>query len=164
MAIEIVYTIEDRSGTKGTSSVRIADDPTIAGLKGFAESWATMINNLTLGKVLSAVAHLLANITGLTSNTIAPSSDVEHLGKFQFITASGIRMNVNIPALAEAAVGADTADELNQAQADVAAFLAAMEDGILVGAATIQPCDIGEEDIVGTVFSREGARNSGARR
>lgn len=164
MAIEITYTIEDKSGTKGTSSVRIADGTTLAGLNGFAASWATALNNLSRGKILGAVAHILANITGLTNNTVVSGADVEHLGKFQFVTAAGIRVDCNIPAIDEAVVGALTPDEIDQSAVSVAAFIAAMEDGINAGGSLIQPCDIGGDSLVSTVFAREGARNSGARR
>lgn len=164
MAIELVYTIEDKSGTKGTTSVRVADGPTLAGLNGFAASWATAIDAVIRGKILSAVAHILANITGLTNNTVVSGADVEHLGKFQFITAAGVRVDCNIPAIDEAVVGALTPDEIDQSAAPVAAFLAAMEDGINAAGGLIQPCDVGGDSLVSTVFAREGARNSGTRR
>jgi hypothetical protein len=53
---------------------------------------------------------------------------------------------------------------LNQAETNVAAFIAAMETGIAVTGGTISPCDIGESSIVDTVFAREAFKNSGARR
>ncbi len=164
MAIEIVYTIEDSDGDKGTTSVRVADGVTLAGLTGFAVGWATALNNLIRGKILSAVAHLLCNITGLTSNVVAELADVEHLGKFQFITAAGVRVDCNIPALDELNADADVQDELDQSLTPVANFISAMEDGISVSGALIQPCDVGGDSLVSLVFAREGARNSGARR
>jgi hypothetical protein len=164
MAIEIIYTIEDKSGTKGTTSVRVAGEPTLAGLTGFAVGWATALNNLIFGKILGATAHILANISGLSGNTAIVISDVEHLGKFQFATATGIRVDCNIPAINEAVVGTSTPDEIDVAVPQVADFITAMEDGISVSGALIQPCDVGEESLVNLIFAREGARNSGARR
>lgn len=163
MAIEIIYTIVDSSGEPATTSVKVADETTIAGLNGFAVGWANALNDIIRGAIRNAIAHLLVNITGLTSNTIISSSDVEHLGKFQFLTAAGRRVEVNVPCIAEFTVDTDVADEMDTAQADVAAFLSMMEDGISVSGALIQPCDIGGEDIVSTAFAREGARNSGRR-
>lgn len=163
MAIEIIYTIEDSSGTKGTTSVRVEDDVTVAGLQGFGAGWATALNNLIRGKILGAVAHLLCNISGLTLNTITGGSDVEHLGKFQFVTATGVRVDCNIPTIAEFTVEADVNDEMDVSQVDVAAFISMMEDGILVSGATIQPCDVGGVSLTSLVFAHEGARNSGAR-
>lgn len=164
MAIEIVYTIEDISGTRGTTSVKVQDGVTVAGLTGFATGWATALNNLILGKIIGAVAHLLANISGLTDNTILEGADVEHLGKFQFITAAGIRTNVNIPAISETLTGTIVDDEINVGTGAPADFVSAMEDGISVAGALIQPCDVGGDSITSLVFAREGARNSGARR
>lgn len=163
MAIEIIYTIEDSSGTKGTTSVRVQDGATIAGLTGFGAGWATALNNIIRGKILGAVAHILANISGLTGNVVDEFADVEHIGKFQFITAAGVRVDCNIPALGELNVDADVNDELNLAIGAVSNFVTAMEDGILVSGATIQPCDVGGDSLVSLVFAREGARNSGAR-
>lgn len=164
MAIDIIYTIEDKSGTKGTTSVRVGGEPTVAGLTGFAVGWATAINNIIWGKILGAVAHIIANISGLSGNVMEPISDVEHLGKFQFITAAGIRVECNIPSINEAVVGTSTPDEIDVAIPQVANFISAMEDGINVSGALIQPCDKGEDSLVSLVFAREGARNSGARR
>lgn len=164
MAVEIIYTIEDRSGTQGTTSVRIGGTPTNAQLNGFGAGWATALNNLIAGKILGAVAAIIANITGLTGNTVGTASDVEHVGKFEFLTDAGDRVKVNIPALGESLVNAFDADELDQGDAQVAAFITAMTDGIAVTGAVIEPCDLGEGDIVDVVFAREAFRNSGKRR
>lgn len=164
MAIEIVFQVQDASGTKGTTSVRVAGEPTLAGLAGFAVGWANALNNLIAGKIIGAAALIKANISGLTGNTIISVSDVEHVGKFEFLTAGGNRVKVNVPALAEQLLLATTSDDLNQSETNIAAFIAAMEDGINVGGALIQPCDLGEDDVVATIFAREAFRNSGARR
>jgi hypothetical protein len=164
MPVEIVYEIEDADGDTGSTSVRVGGEPTIAGLNGFGAGWATALNNVIGGVIRSAVAYLLTDISGLVGNLIGANSDVEHIGKFEFLTAGGNRVKVNIPCLDEVTLGATTSDDLNQAAPSVAAFLAAMENGISVSGALIQPCDVGESSIVDTVFAREAFRNSGKRR
>lgn len=164
MAVEIIYEIEDSSGDSSSSSVRVADDTTLAGLEGFGVAWAQAMNNLILGVIRSATAYIKPAISGLTGNTIEGTADVEHIGKFEFLTEEGQRVKFNIPAISETITQTTTVDEINQAQTDVAALIAAMENGINVGGALIRPCDIGEVFISDTVFAREAAKNSGARR
>lgn len=164
MAIEIIFRIADASGDEASTSVRIGGIPTNAQLNGFGAGWATALNNVIAGKIMGAIAKVLVNITGLTSNLLSGNADREHVGKFVFVTGAGTLVECNIPCLSEIAIGATTSDSLNQAQPDVAAFIAAMEDGVAVTAALIQPCDEGEEDITGTKFAREAFRNSGAKR
>jgi len=164
MAIEIVYTVSDNAGKEATTSIKVAGEPTLAGLTGFGAGFATALNNLIAGVIRNAVAYILPSTSTLTSNLISSFSDVKHIAKFSFLTLGGTRVKVNIPAIAEVAIGAYSSLSLNQAQADVAAFITAMEDGINIGGTIIQPCDIGESSITDTIFANEGAKNSGARR
>lgn len=164
MAIEIIYNIQDADGDEADTSVRIAGEPTLAGLNGFGAAFATALNNVIAGKVLGAFARLIANISALTGNLVGDDSDVEHIGKFEFRAPLNLRVKCNIPALAEVAVNATTSDSLSLSEPEVAAFITAMEDGIAVTGGTISPCDMGEGDITELVFAREAFRNSGARR
>lgn len=165
MAIEIVYEVEDRSGDKATTAVKVGGNQVVANITEFAAAYATAVNAIIKGIIRSATAYFFPDISGLTGNVATPFSDVEHVGKFEFLTADGNRVKVNIPAIDEQLVEATTSDSLNQSQTDVAAFIAAMENGIAVsGGGTIQPCDIGESSLIDTIFAREAFRNSGARR
>jgi hypothetical protein len=164
MAIEIIAQIADATGDESSTSVRLADSATIAQANGFAVGWTQAVDALIGGVIRAVLAFLRVDISALTGNLVGANSDVEHIGKFSFLTEDGIRTLVNIPCLSEIALGTTTSDTLDPVQANVAAFLTAMEDGINAGGALIQPCDIGEGDITQTVFSREAFRNSGARR
>lgn len=164
MVTEIVFTVRDASGDESETGVKVGGVPTVTQLNAFSSAWATALNNIIAGKIMGAIARQTVNLATLTGNILSNNADVEHTGKFLFLTAQGNRVVCNIPALSEIAIGATTADELNQAQADVAAFIAAIEDGINVTGALIEPCDEGEDDIVSTSFAREAFRNSGAKR
>lgn len=164
MPIEVIALIEDASGDEATTSIKVASASTLVQLQAFAPLWATALNDFIYGKVKSAVAHVLGSTIGIINNGGALNSDVEHVGKFQFRTVSGTRVLVNIPALDENAVEAYASDTLDQAQPEVAAFIAAMETGIAVTGGTISPCDIGEVSIQELVFAREAFKNSGKRR
>jgi len=164
MPIEVVTTIEDRSGDKATTSVNVLDATTLAQLLAFAPLWATALNDIIFGKILSMVAFIKGSTIGFTANTLQPTADVEHIGKFVFQAQNGEKVECNIPALDEAAVSAYSSDTLDEANAEVAAFIAAMETGIAVTGGTISPCDIGESSINTIRFAREAFRNSGKRR
>lgn len=164
MPIEIIYEVQDRSGSKATTSVQVPSNHVVTTLTGFAVAWANNIDDLMDGVIRTATAYLRMALSGLTSNTIASTSDVEHYGKFEFLTSNGNRVKINIPALNEVAILAYDSDDLNQGEPDVAAFIAAMEVGIAVTGGTITPCDIAEDDITDVVFAREAFSNSGSHR
>jgi hypothetical protein len=164
MSLEVVMEISDASGSTASHAVHLADTVTLAQATSFSVGYATALNNIIAGVIRSCAAYLKPSIASLLNNTVGANSDVEHIGKFEFLTEEGIRVKINIPCLSELTVHSDFSDEIDQAQADVAAFIAAMTDGILSGGAQINPCDIGEGDVTDIVFAREAARNSGARR
>lgn len=164
MPIEIIATVQDRSGTTGTTSVHVQSASTMAQLLAFAPLWATALNDLIFGKILGVIAYILGSTVGITNNGGALNSDVEHVGKFVFRTVSNVKVQFNIPALDEDLVGAYDSDTIDQSVTEVAALIAAMESGIAVAGGTISPCDIGEVSIIDTVFAREAFKNSGARR
>lgn len=165
MALKIVYEVEDRSADKSTTEVKVAGNQVISNLNIFASGYATALNKIIGGIIRSATAYLNPDISSLVGNVASPFSDVENYAKFQFIALNGIRVELGIPAMDENLLGATTTDSIDQSQPDVAAFLAAMEDGLTVsGGDTIRPCDIGESPLENTVFAREAFRNSGKRR
>lgn len=159
MPIEIIYDVRDRRNKKASTSVRIIN-ATEAQTDAFANAWAAAIDNLIGGVIRGAVALLGVDISGLTGNVAASTSDVEEIAEFDFRTAAGTKVIVTIPAILETLVNNDTG-ELNQAAPAVAAFIAMMEDGITAGGALVEPCDVGDEDIVSTRYARERSRNSG---
>lgn len=161
---EITYEIEgEKLGETSTTSVKLENTVTISEATTFAAAYATAINNMIGGVIRSAIATFRANITGLTGNAALDSSDVEEVAAFQFRTLEGRTVDFNLPCLNEASVESSS-HELDQTDADVAAIITMFEDGIAVTGGTIQPCDIGEDGIVSTLFARERFRNSGGRR
>lgn len=163
MPIEMITTIEDRRGAQSTTSVQVDDATTKIQLDSFALGWVTLIDSLVLGVIRAVTGFLGVDISALTNNTPSASSDVEEVGAFEFVTASGNRVKFNIPAINENLVTNETGD-LDQTQTAIANIITMFEDGLAVTGGTITPCDIGEEDIVGTLFARERFRNSGSRK
>jgi hypothetical protein len=161
MTQEIVYEVRDRRNKKATTSVRI-NDATEAQTDAFANAWADAIDNIIGGVIRGAVALLGVDISALIGNVAAVGSDVEEIAEFDFRTAIGTKVLVTIPGILETLVDNDTGD-LNLAAPQVAAFVAMMEDGITVGV-LVQPCDVGNDDIVSLRYARERSRNSGTSR
>jgi hypothetical protein len=89
-------------------------------------------------------------------------ADVEEIGAFQFETVGGFPVYCNIPGILETVVAAGS-DDIDQSDVDVAAFITAMETGIVVTGDTVSPTDVGEDSINNTVYARERFRASGKR-
>lgn len=163
MSLEIIYEFQDKSGDFGTTSVRIADDTTIDGVNGFAQALGAALDDLTSGVIRRVYGFIRRFPISFTSNTMGDGADVENVGKFQFLSASGQRVNVNVPALDELAVQAFGSDDLNQANTAVDNFISAMIDGVDIGGTTIAACDVGESALSVVTLAREAFRNSGKR-
>lgn len=163
MPIEIVYTIEDRKGKQATTSTRIADATTETQVTAFATGFASLMDAITRGIIRAITAVYKVDISALANNAPSASSDVEEIGAFEFVTAQGNRVKLNIPAINENLVVNETG-ELDLTQTAIANIVTMMEDGLAVTGGTVTPCDIGEDDIVGTLVARERSRSSGARK
>jgi hypothetical protein len=161
MSTEIIIDVRDRRNKSASTSVRCSSD-TEAQVVGFAESWLVAIGDLLNGAIRSAVAMLTVDISGLTGNVAADTSDCEEVGSFEFKTTNGVtKVDVNIPAILETLVDNDTGDMILASSA-VAAFITMMEDGITAGGALITPCDVGGDLITTLNYARERSKNSGS--
>lgn len=160
LAAQIVYTVIDDSGDRGTTSVSVPNSFSLSQFGEFASSMATLVDALLSGKLESAEICFGVDISGLSANLETLNSDVEAIGAFQFRTSEGLPVTLNVPALQETLVTAGS-DDIDQADLDVAALIAAMEDGLATSGGTISPCDVGEVDIVNTDYARERFRASG---
>jgi hypothetical protein len=163
MPNKLIAEIGDRSGDKGSTSLWLPDGASVANATTFAVAWATALNNIISGKILGVWLLNLISPTPLTDNTMQSIADVEHVAKFKFRTVNNKEVLVNLPAVDEDVIAAYSSDELDQADPQTAAFIAAMTSGLAVTGGTIAPCDVGEGSIASVVFARESFRNSGKR-
>ncbi len=160
----LIYTIADRKNKKpATTEVKLPDAFGLAALSEWAVSFATLLNNFIQGRILDAELCFDVDISAIINNDILLNNDVESVGRFEFVTAQGNRVKVNLPGIDDTFT-IDGSDALDQADPAVAAFITLMETGYTLGDATVvQPSDVGEDDIVDTLFAREGSRASGGR-
>lgn len=163
IAPQIIYTVIDASGERGTTSVNLPTGFTLTGFSEFGVALAELLDAMLGGRVESAEICFGVDISTLTSNVALSTSDVEEIGNFVFQTNIGSAVRVNIPCIDETVV-ASGSDDIDLANVNVAAFIAGVENGIPTIGGTVSPCDVDEEDLTSLWFARERFRASGKRR
>lgn len=159
MPFEIVYTVEDAATNRSTTSIKVPTTFALADYIEFGQGLIVLAGAIMRGVVRTAELCLDIDISGLTGNTVSTLSDVEEIAAFEFVTAEGNRVKLNIPGCPDGVTITDT-NTLDPTDPQVATIITMMEDG-LTG---VQPCDVGGDDIVDTLFAREHFRSSGKRR
>lgn len=161
-AVEVTGTWRDQAGKTATNTMYVPNGLTLAQYAQGLRASAVILDEVS-GSVLDALNYSVdVDISALTGNGLAGTADVEDIGAFQFRTADNRPVNVNVPGIIDTLSSAGS-DALDQTDTDVAAFISMFEDGIAVTGGTITPTDVDSQDIVGTVYAREEARNSGSR-
>ena len=163
LTYEMTYTMSDDSGESATTSIHLPTAFTLAQFTEFGRAMADLIDNIVAGLVARCELTLNFDISSITSNLAGTGADVKEISAFQFATAAGRPVEINVPGTIETHVIANS-DELDQANADIAAFITAVEDGIAVTGGTMTVTDVDSEDVVTTNYAREAARASGKRR
>lgn len=160
IAPKINFNIGDNDGDVGSTGVHVQSGASLAQYAAYAVAHAAAMDDIVLGAINPiATLSIAIDISGLTGNTLDPASDVEQIAAFQFASADGEPVDVNVPGLLLADVVAGS-DALNTADTEIAAFITLMEDGD----GTVAPCSIAESDIVATFYARKETRASGKKR
>lgn len=161
-AVEVTPSWRDQAGKTSTNTMYVPNGLTLAQYQEGLAAAAALLDEIS-GAVMEGMGYSVdVDISALTGNVASGTADVEDIGAFQFATADGRPVNVNVPGIIDTLTPAGS-DALDQAQVDVAAFISMFEDGLAVTGGTIIPSDVDEDDIVSTNFAREGVRNSGQR-
>jgi len=166
MAIaRVIYTVRDAKGKDATTEVKLPEALGLAGLTDWAILFATILNDFTSGRIRKCQLTLEVALSEFTSNLLEDNSDVEEVGAFEFVTADGERVKMNVPGMQNSATVGNS-DDLDQTDVQTAAIITAMTAGITTAtnSTLVQPCSIAEDDIVDVLFAREVHRNSGKRR
>lgn len=158
----LTWTVEDQAGNTATVTEFIAQGLTVAQMEEGAIAHAPNLEGILSGIIKGAELCIGVDISGLTGNVAAGTSDVEEVGEFVFATAQNREVRINLPCMNDTAsvVGSD---DLDQADTNVDAFITAMVDGITVAGGLLQPCDVDENDLTTVKIARERVRNSGSR-
>ncbi len=149
---KIIFSIKDNKGKVSTTEVKIPTGITLSNMIEFAGDMAVLIDAITTGVIVGVSIGISVDTSALGLTGAAGSTaDVEEKGRFQFQTAGGFYTYVNVPCWSDTDVVAGS-DAIDQADVDVAAFIAAMVSGLtLIDLSVVQPTDAREDDI--TVLS-----------
>lgn len=158
MPFEIQYTIADEANNISTTTIKVPTTFAIADYVEFGAGMAQALNDFLRGAIRGAELCFNIDISAYTNNTISAISDVEEIAAFEFVTAQGNRVKLNVPGCPDLSVLPGT-NTLDVTDAEVAAIITAMEDGI----SGTQPCDVGGDEITEMLFAREWFRSSGRR-
>lgn len=159
----LTYTFTDDSGESATATISLPTAFSLAQFTEFGRAMAVFVDDMVSGLISRCELSVGVDLSSLTGNTAAAGGDVQEINTYQFVTAAGRTVNINIPGTDETDVSPNS-DDLDTVDAEQAAFINAMISGIAVTGGTIAPTDIDSEDITDLVYAREAARASGKRR
>jgi hypothetical protein len=163
MAHQITFTVADEKGDTSTITIPVPDSTALTDLPLMAQALADLLEPMVTGGLVNAFIRIVPTITGWAA-AAAADSDVQEKAEFALRTAGGFVKRLNLPTFLESLFNANSKD-VNQADADVSAFVTALEDGIDLtgagGSGIVQPCDLREEDLTSLLYATE---NWGRRR
>jgi len=160
LAVTCRLSFVDGKGKPSFTKIRIPTGFSISQMLEFAVAVAQLATTISVGSITRA--SICVGID-LSSATIKASpmanSDIAEKGLFGWATAvSGFRTKSWLPAFSEAML-VNASDAVDQVDADVAAYITAMENGIVVTGGTVQPTDRRENDVVGVEYAIEKFRS-----
>lgn len=150
MALSIIYSIVDAKNETSTMEIAVPTGTTLAAATTFAQAMAGLINAVTTGAIRRIGVVLSVALPGGLRGGALTGSDVEEGAKFQFLTALGNYTSFRVPTFNEDLIQSNSR-AVDLEDADVAALVTAMEDGI----GGTNPCDKRGEDVTALSFARE---------
>lgn len=141
MPISVFWKTRDAKGDVSTREVYLPVATTAAAAVTFAGSFIALIDDITSGEIVSAGVNLEIDISGLTNSPVS-TADLQEMARFAFRDAAGFLTSITIPTFPEVYFLAGT-NQVDTAQANVAAFITAMEDGL----AGTSPTSLHEDDL-----------------
>jgi hypothetical protein len=156
LAVSVRFDFQDQKGKTSFTKVRVPNGFSIAQYTEFAQAMGQLFANLSSARVTGASFCVGLDLSGSTIKAVASGiSDIAQKALIGFSTiVAGFRTKLKLPAFSETKVISGS-DDIDQSDVDVAAFLTAMENGIVVTGGTVSPTDIRENDVVSTDYSRE---------
>ena len=158
----LFYVVQDGNGDTSRIEIDLPTGTAIANVLSAVGAFGALLNPLLTGGLLSAGFTVEVDISGTWGPIAQLLSDVQEKAEFVVRTANGFLKRLNLPTIDEslfASGGSST--ELDLADDDVAAFVAALEDGVTVNATVVAPVDSRGDDLVTVIKGRE---NWGKRR
>ena len=164
MAVAPVIDIQmvDESGSRAGFGSSVLDALSIAQYQEAFDVYGVLVNDVTDGVLEKAGMTFPVDMSALTGNNIGPNSDVEEIGHFNFRTLDNRKVEINVPGIQLDTFIPGT-DDIDQADPDVAAWIALCLNGVGTPGGTIIPTDVNQADIDSLRAARKQTRPSGTR-
>jgi len=161
LAVTVRFDLVDDKDKTSFTKIRVPVTFSLAQYAEFGTAAAQLIANISICKITGGSLTFAIDLSGLGLRTVASiASDIAEKAAFIFGTAvTGFAAKLRLPTFNENLVPPGS-DAIDLVDADVAAFVAAMEDGIVVTGDTIQPTDDRVNDITGVTQAREVKRRT----
>ena len=155
------FDFRDDKGKTSFTKIRIPTGLNLGQVSQFSQAMAQLLTDFSNCEITGGSITLAIDLSGLSLKVSAQGlSDVAEKGAFIFNTAvTGFKARLRLPTFREFLVPSGS-DAIDLAEPDVAAFVAAMENGIVTVGGTIAPTDDRLNDIVGVSKAREVKRRT----
>lgn len=156
LAVSLNFTIIDGKGKTSTTKIRVPTGFTPAQYVEAAEGFAQLMLNMSEGAITDISVSLPVNLSGATLRSV-PLAIADIAKKALFTVASSVTnlfARFNIPTFDEQYT-VPASDDLDMVDANVAAYVAVIEDGVNVSGTFIQPCDLRGNDLASVREARE---------
>jgi|SRR5688572_2376826 len=156
LAVAVRYDFIDDKGDTSFTKIRVPTGFSIAQYTEFVQAMGQFLANMSACRITGGSVTFTIDLSGLSLKAAAASvADTFQKGYFAFNSAAtGFFKRLRIPTFNEAKVSAGS-DTINTIDADVAAFLGAMNSGIVVTGGTIQPVTERGHDLTSLSEARE---------
>ena len=156
LAVAVRYDFVDEKGDTSFTKVRVPSTFSIAQYTEFVLALGQFIANMSSCRITGGSVTFTIDLSGLSLKASAATiADVFQKGYFSFNSAAtGFFKRMRIPTLAESKVSSGS-DNINTLDADVAAFVTAMNNGIVVTGGTISPTTERGHDLTSLNEARE---------
>lgn len=155
LAVTVRFDFQDETGKKSFTEVNVPTGFTLPQYIEFAEAMGQLIANISKAQLTSASVNINLTLAGATLKAAATIiADVAEKAHYVFSSAAaGFRKLFKIPTRAEDDEVAGS-DAMNTADADQAAFIAAINNGLVWTSGTIQFTDNYGNDLVALESAR----------
>jgi len=155
MAFEIYIIVQDAKGDKSTVTVPVPTSIELTDIPEAVQDLTALIGPMLTGGIVGAGMRVEVDVSGVSTTVAGATSDIQEKAAFVFRGANNFLKRIGLPTFSEALFSAGT-PYVDVTDADVAAFVTAIEDGYLLSSTnTILPCDTRGDDLEDLVEATE---------
>jgi hypothetical protein len=162
LAVTVNYTVTDAKGKSSLCKIRVPSGFSLNQYGEFAVAMGQLVANICDGAITDISVGIPVNLSAATIRASALGiADIAKKALFMMSSAVvGLFSKVFVPTYNEANTTTGS-DEINAADADIAAYVAVLEAGITTGGETVTPIDVRGNDLTDVGEMREIFRKFG---